>query len=174
MAIRPIVIVPHMALSAKAKEIKEITDSIRALARDLADTMYRAPGVGLAANQVGVPVQLIVIDVEYPYQEPKDKRKNPITIINPRICASDGTCSREEGCLSLPEFTVDITRSEAVRVEGIDLKGNPLVIEAEDLLARALQHEIDHLKGITILDYASSLKKSLYKRKLRKMGGRSA
>jgi len=174
MPVRSIVVVPHAALSTKAKEIQEITDTIRALARDMADTMYRAPGVGLAANQVGVPVQLIVVDVAYAYQEPKDKRKNPIFIINPRICDFDGDCTREEGCLSLPEFTIEIARSEVVRVEGIDLQGNPLVIDADDILARALQHEIDHLEGVTILDYASSLKKGLYKRKLRKMAGRSA
>lgn len=174
MAFRPIVVVPHKALAIRAKEIQEITDAIRTLAHDMADTMYRAPGVGLAANQVGVPVRLIVVDVDYAYQEPKDKRKNPIFIINPRICASDGTCTREEGCLSLPELSVEIARGESVRVEGIDLKGNPLVIEAGDMLARALQHEIDHLEGVTILDYASSLKKSLYKRKLKKLGGRSA
>lgn len=174
MPVKPIVVVPHAALATKAEEIRDITDSIRTLARDMADTMYRAPGVGLAANQVGVPLRLIVVDVEYAYQEPKEKQKNPIFIINPQICSSEGSCTREEGCLSLPEFTIEIARSEVVRVEGIDLNGNHLVIDADDILARALQHEIDHLEGVTILDYASSLKKSLYKRKLKRMAEKRA
>lgn len=168
MAVRPIVVVPHEALRTKAAEIAEITDALRALAREMADTMYKAPGVGLAANQVAELVRLIVLDVEYPYSDSREKKKNPIVIINPVISHFEGQIVREEGCLSVPEFNVEIKRPEFVTVEGVDLDGNPLKIDASGLLARALQHEIDHLNGTTLLEHASPLKRSLYRRKIRK------
>ena len=168
MAVRPIVVVPHEALKTRAEEIADITDALRTLALEMADTMYREPGVGLAANQVGELVRLIVLDVEYPYADPKDKRKKPIIIINPVISHFEGQVVREEGCLSVPEFNVEIKRPEFVTVEGFDRDGNPLKIDADGLLARALQHEIDHLNGRTILEHASPLKRSLYRRMLRK------
>ena len=168
MAIRPIVIVPHEALSRKAEEITDITETIRQLARDMADTMYRAPGVGLAANQVGEPLRLIVVDVEYAYAEPKDKKKQPNILVNPRICLAEGAESKEEGCLSVPDFGVEISRATKVKVEALDLEGKPINIEASGLMARALQHEIDHLNGTTVLDHASALKRGLYHRRLRK------
>jgi len=168
MAVRPIVVVPHEALRTKAAAIAEITDALRALAREMADTMYKAPGVGLAANQVAELVRLIVLDVEYPYSDSREKKKNPIVIINPVISHFEGQIVREEGCLSVPEFNVEIKRPEFVTVEGVDLDGNPLKIDASGLLARALQHEIDHLNGTTLLEHASPLKRSLYRRKIRK------
>lgn len=173
MAVREIVVVPHPALSREAEEIKNIDDYVRNLARDMAETMYQAPGIGLAANQVGDAIKLIVVDVEYAYGDPKDKRKNPLVIINPEIGLCEGADTFEEGCLSVPEFNVDITRPACIQLSGVDLDGNPLKIEAEGLLARALQHEVDHLKGTTILDHASVLKRNIYRRRLKKMDRRN-
>jgi peptide deformylase len=168
MAIRPIVVVPHTVLTQKAKEVTNITDRIRKLAADMAETMYRAPGIGLAANQVGELQRLIVIDVEYAYAEAQDKQKKPIFLINPVICLAEGCTVKEEGCLSVPEFGVEIRRAEKIQVKGVDLEGKPIQIEAEGLAARALQHEIDHLNGTTLLEHASPLKRSLYHRRLKK------
>ena len=168
MAVRTIVVVPHEALDCEAEEISDINDNVRALAKDMCDTMYKAPGLGLAANQVGEPVQLIVCDVVYPYAKPKDKKKDPLIIINPRVRSSEGECVKEEGCLSVPELDVEIKRAACVQVEGMDLSGKALVVDAEGILARVLQHEIDHLRGTTILDHASALKRSLYRRRIKK------
>lgn len=166
MAVRPIVVVPHEALTRTAEEITDIDDRIRKLAHDMAETMYKAPGLGLAANQVGELCQLIVIDVDYHYAEAKDRKKNPIWLINPEISLCEGEAVRQEGCLSVPEFELDIKRPANVQVRCIGLDGKPIRIEAEGLLARVLQHEIDHLHGRTLLDHASSLKRGLYKRRL--------
>ena len=173
MGVLSIVTLPDEVLLRKAEEIDNINDHIVTLAKDMAETMYTAPGVGLAANQVGRLLRLIVVDVEYAYMEPQNRTKKPIFIINPRISASDGSVSHEEGCLSVPEFNVEIKRPERVQVEGVDLDGNPIGIEAEGLLARALQHEIDHLNGTTILQHASALKRNMYNRKLKKNARRN-
>jgi len=172
MAIRDIVVLPHKALTSKAAAIDRIDDRIRKLALDMAETMYQAPGLGLAANQVGVLLRLIVVDAVYPYAEPEERKKNPVFVLNPKICVSEGESVREEGCLSVPEFGVEIKRAERVLVEGLDLEGKPLTIEAEDILARVLQHEIEHLEGKTILDHASALKRGIYNRRLRKKSRR--
>lgn len=168
MAVRPIVVVPHVVLTQRAEEITGINDEIRKLAEDMADTMYRAPGIGLAANQVGVLARLIVVDVAYAYAEPQNKKKCPICILNPVICAAEGAEVKEEGCLSVPELGVEIKRALRVQVKGLDLEGKPLSLEAEGLTARALQHEIDHLNGTTLLEHASTLKRTLYHRRLKK------
>jgi len=173
MSTLPIVVVPHIVLGGKAREIKNIDQRILILAQNMADTMYKAPGLGLAANQIGELVRLIVLDLEYVYSDLKDKKKNPLFIINPQICGSEGEAVREEGCLSVPEFGIEITRAEAVEVKGVDLNGKQIKIAAEGMLARVLQHEIDHLNGTTILDHASSLKRTLYHRKLRKKDRRN-
>jgi len=168
VAIRPIVVVPHEALVQPAREISEIDGGVRRLALDMADTMYHVPGLGLAANQVGRLVKMIVLDIVYPYAEPSEKKRDPIFILNPRIILQEGSCSKEEGCLSVPEFGLEVSRAERVQVVGVDMDGNPLTLDAEGLLARVLQHEIDHLNGTTILDHASTLKRSLYRRRLKK------
>jgi peptide deformylase len=172
MAVRSILVVPHEALTTPALEITTIDDRIRTLAEEMAEAMYRAPGIGLAANQVGELCRLIVLDVQYAYADPQEKKKKPIFIINPVIALAEGNCVKEEGCLSVPDFAVEITRAEFVHVTGLDLEGNPITIEADGMLARALQHEVDHLNGTTILERASSLKRNLYRRKLRKMDRR--
>lgn len=168
LAVRHVLVVPNDVLSTRALEITNIDEKIRYLASDMADTMYKAPGIGLAANQVGELLRLIVFDIIYAYAEASEKRKNPIFIINPTILFRQGTAVREEGCLSVPEFGVEVERSESVQVTGVDLDGNPLRIEGDGLLARVLQHEIDHLNGRTLLDHASHLKRSLYRRRLKK------
>jgi len=168
MSARPIIVVPSKSLITEAAVIENIDDDVCKLAADMAETMYQAPGLGLAANQVGELLQLIVVDVAYPYAEPHERKQSPIFILNPKISMREGDTVREEGCLSVPEFGVEVKRAQQVLVEGVDLDGNPVTIEAEDLLARVLQHEIDHLHGKTILDHASSLKRGLYQRRLKK------
>jgi peptide deformylase len=168
MSVLPIVTVPDEILRCQAKEIRNIDDEICKLANDMLDTMYKAPGIGLAANQVGKLLSLIVMDIDYAYAEPANKKKAPVVIINPKIISSEGEDFREEGCLSVPDFSLEVKRPACVHVEGIDLKGNPIDLDAEGLLARVLQHEIDHLRGSTLLNHASALKRSLYERKIKK------
>jgi peptide deformylase len=172
MPLRRIVVVPHNVLSKPAEPVKNIDDAIRKLAKDMAETMYRAPGIGLAANQVGELIRLIVLDVQYPYAPPREKKRQPIFLVNPEITALDGKTVKEEGCLSVPEFGIEITRAERIEVHAFDLEGKAIKIEADGLLARALQHEIDHLNGKTILDHASTLKRTLYQRRMRKKPGK--
>lgn len=174
MALRNIITVPNKVLNQNAAVITNINETIRKLAHDMADTMYKAPGIGLAANQVGELIKIIVLDVEYPYADPVDKRKNPIFLLNPEITLSEGEIVKEEGCLSVPEFGIEVKRFENIQVQGIDLDGNPIKIEADGLLARALQHEIDHLNGKTILDHASLIKRNLYTRRIKKKSRRPA
>ncbi len=174
MAVMPIICVPHKALAGKAKEIKNIDEALVSLAHDMAETMYKAPGIGLAANQVGKLLRLIVIDVEYACAEPAEKKKNPVFLINPVICACEGENVVEEACLSVPDFNVEIVRPACVQICAVDLDGNEINLDADGLLARALQHEIDHLQGTTILEHASVLKRNLYKRKLKKQARRDA
>ena len=173
MAVREIVVVPHEALSREAKEITNIDGSVRDLANDMIETMYKASGLGLAANQVGEPIQLIVVDVAYAYAEAKEKKKNPIVLINPRIGKCEGEDVIEEGCLSVPDFNVEVVRPSCVQLTAVDADGKPVKIEAEGMLARALLHEVDHLKGTTILDHASILKRNIYRRRLKKRSRRS-
>lgn len=174
MACRSIVVVPHKALAGKAGEIKNIDEAIVTLAHDMAETMYKAPGIGLAANQVGELLRLVVLDVEFAYADPKDKKRNPIYLLNPVICQCEGETIFEEACLSVPDLGVEIARPECVQVRAVDLDGNDIVIEADGLLARALQHEIDHLNGTTILEHASPLRRTMYRKRLKKKTGRDA
>jgi peptide deformylase len=168
MALKRILTTPHPVLARKAAEVANIDQKIVALAKDMAETMYQAPGIGLAANQVGELIRLVVLDVVYAYADPKHKRKDPLILINPEIDGHEGEVILEEGCLSVPELTVEVLRWSAVAVKGVDIHGNPVSLEADGLLARALQHEIDHLDGATILDRASALKRNLYLRRMKK------
>jgi peptide deformylase len=130
----------------------------------MAATMYDAPGIGLAAIQVGHDKSLLVYDVS-----PKDEERSLQVLINPRIISKEGTViSEEEGCLSVPEFRSDVKRASLILVEGVDREGKPLRIEAEGLLALVLQHEIDHLNGKLFIDRISSLKRQIYKRRVKK------
>ncbi len=159
---REIVIYPDPVLRKKAKEIKRIDDGVARLAAEMAETMYAAPGIGLAAPQVGVSERVILVDVTGP------ERKELITLVNPVIVEKEGRVIFEEGCLSLPEVREKVERAARVLVRGYDLDEREREIEAEGLLAIALQHEIDHLDGVLFIDYLSRLKRDMIERKLRK------
>jgi len=164
MSIAKILVYPDPILRAKAKEIDNIDDRIIRLSDDMVETMYAAPGIGLAAPQVGVSERLIVVDVRHPEGE-----KELITLVNPEIVAMEGEVIGEEGCLSLPGVKENVARANNVLVRGYDLNGKEVKISAEGLLAIALQHEIDHLTGILLIDRISRLKRGIIQLKLRKL-----
>lgn len=155
---------PDPILKKYAEPIKDIDDEVQALADKMIETMYDAPGIGLAANQVGVPKRIIVFELR-----PREEGRKPSVLINPEIVLSEGEITSEEACLSVLDFSAEVTRKARVKVRGVDRHGKPLDIEAEDLFAICLQHEIDHLNGILFIDHISNLKRSLYKKRLRKM-----
>ncbi|MEW6500344.1 MAG: peptide deformylase [Thermodesulfobacteriota bacterium] len=164
MAIRPIVKYPVASLKETAKPVTDFGPELEALVADMAETMYAAPGVGLAAPQIGVPLMLCVIDVS-----PKEQPKNLIVLANPEIIKSEGAQVDEEGCLSVREYFADVKRFERVWVKAQDLQGQPMEFMAEGFYARVIQHELDHLHGTLFIDHLSSLKRSLYKKKLKKL-----
>jgi len=149
---------PDPSLRRKAKRVERVTPLERKILADMAQTMYLGNGVGLAAIQVGIDKQLIVIDVG----------SGLIKLINPAILNKEGVSFQEEGCLSVPEFTIKIKRANAVLVAFLDEEGTVKQLKAEGLLARAIQHEMDHLSGILIIDYANPIRKILAKNKLSK------
>ena len=144
--------------------IENIDGKVQDLIEAMAITMYKAPGIGLAAIQVGHNKSLLVYDIA-----PKDEERSLHVLINPKIIATEGTIiSEEEGCLSVPDFRADVKRAAKILVEGYDREGKPLRIEAEGLLSLVLQHEIDHLNGVLFIDHLSSLKRQMYKRRVKK------
>ena len=161
MALLPILKYPDPRLKQRAEPVKEVTDDIRKLVDDMAETMYAAPGVGLAANQVGVLLRVFVIDVAGE-DEPSELR----VFINPEITDMSGTQTWEEGCLSFPGVTEEIRRAERVHVKALDRDGKPFELEADGLLAVAIQHENDHLNGVVMLDKLNAVKRKLLGRKL--------
>ena len=163
MAVLEILHYPHPVLKEKSQRVQKIDDSIRKLVQDLAETMYSAPGVGLAANQVGCPLRLAVIDVT-----PHDQPKQLLVLINPEIVEAEGECTWDEGCLSVPDCNEEVKRHKKVVVRFQNLQGETAEISGEDLLGIALQHEIDHLDGILFIDRLSPLKRRLIKKKLQK------
>ncbi len=164
MTILEIKTYPDIFLSKPTKQVENIDSNIQRLIDNMAATMYEAPGVGLAAIQVGHDKSLLVYDVA-----PRDEKRELQVLINPKIVSSEGTMiSEDEGCLSVPDFRADVTRASQILVEGLDREGKPLRIEAEGLLAVVLQHEIDHLNGTLFIERISSLKRQLYKRRVKK------
>lgn len=155
---------PDPVLKQKAEEITSFDDDLRRLASDMLETMYAAPGVGLAAPQVGVSRRLIVVDCS-----PKDAPQTPLVAVNPEIIGGDGECCEEEGCLSVPEYYAKVPRREKVLVRYQDLDGTSREVVAEGLLAICLQHEIDHLDGILFVDHLSPLKRSMFRKKYQKV-----
>ncbi len=154
-----------LVLREKALPVQEITDVERKLAADMLTMMYASPiGVGLAAPQVGVLKRLIVIDVDR-----NDPEGSPLVLFNPKIQSMEGETIKEEGCLSFPNITANVKRAAKVVVTAQNIDGEPIRVEGEALLARALQHEIDHLDGILFIDYVSGLKRQLLRGKLRKL-----
>jgi peptide deformylase len=154
---------PNPKLKKKSQPVEIIDPSFRQLVQNLAETLYAAPGVGLAAPQVGYLLRLVVIDVT-----PVNQPKNLMVLINPEIISSEGECTWEEGCLSVPDFNEEVKRKKKVVVRCRNLEGEIVEIEGNDLLSVVLQHEIDHLDGILFVDHLSQLKRDLYKRQLKK------
>jgi peptide deformylase len=163
MPIRPIVKYGDPVLHGPAEPVEEIDDSIRTLLADMVQTMYAAPGVGLAAPQIGVPLRVIVIDLSV-----GGDPSQLIQLVNPEFLERDGEQSQEEGCLSVPGYGGTPARPARVKVRGLDPDGNERVYEGTELLARAFCHEIDHIDGLLFVDRLSPLKRDLMKRRLRK------
>jgi len=163
MALLEIKKYPEKVLREKTVNVADINSDIQRLIDDMIETMYAAKGVGLAANQVGVSKRLCVIDIS------AVEEKTPlIVLINPEIIEKKGSVEDEEGCLSLPEYRTKVKRAEEVLVKGLDRKGRPVEIEGRELLARALQHEIDHLEGMLIIDRISPIKREFFKKRHKK------
>ena len=169
MAILPIRIYPDPVLRAKCRDVTEFDDKLRKTAADMIQTMHAAPGVGLAAPQVGLDFRLAVIDLSV-----GEDPKQVYVIVNPEVVAREGSESAEEGCLSLPGITDKVERPTLVTVRAQDLEGKPIEIRAEDWLARAFCHEIDHLNGILFPDHLRGLRKERVKRQLRKLAAEQA
>ncbi|MGD8352970.1 MAG: peptide deformylase [Pseudomonadota bacterium] len=164
MALLPIRTYPDPVLRRECKPAEAGTDEIKKLAENMIETMYAAPGIGLAAPQVGESVRLVVVDVFGHLGE-----RNPRVFLNPQIISSSETIAFEEGCLSLPEFTVEVPRPRIIELKYQDLDGRHVEMTAEDLFAVAIQHEMDHLEGRLLLDHASAVRRDMYRRKARKM-----
>jgi len=164
MAIRPILIAPDPRLKAVSTPVESVDADIRKLVEDMADSMYEAEGIGLAAVQIGVAKRIIVMDLDQ-----KDGKKNWRVFINPKITwASEEMATFEEGCLSVPEIWDDVERPARIKAEYLDLDGKTIEIEADGMLATCLQHEMDHLEGVLFIDHFSRLKRSIALRKLAK------
>lgn len=164
MAIRPILIAPDPRLKAVSTPVETVDGEIRKLAQDMADSMYAAEGIGLAAVQIGVAKRIIVMDLDQ-----KDGKKDWRVFINPKITwTSEEMATFEEGCLSVPEIWDDVERPARIKAEYLDLDGKKVEIEADGMLATCLQHEMDHLEGVLFIDHFSRLKRSIALRKLAK------
>jgi peptide deformylase len=164
MAILKIYSYPEPVLRKKAKKVTVFDQALKKLATDMGETMYKAPGVGLAANQVGILQQLVIVDISVAEEE-----KKYIVLVNPVISDGTGSVVDEEGCLSVLEYTSNVKRFKKIHVKAQDLEGKVIEFDAEDRFARIIQHEVDHLHGKLFIDLISSLKRSLYKRKLVKI-----
>lgn len=154
-----ILVFPDPRLRKKALPVERVDDDIRRLLDDMLETMYAAPGIGLAATQVNVQRRVIVIDLS-------ENHDTPLCLINPRIVSLEGQEQMDEGCLSVPGFFETVTRAERVRVEALDRDGTPFVLDADGLLAVCIQHEIDHLDGKLFVDHISMIKRQRIRRKL--------
>jgi peptide deformylase len=164
MAKRTILTAPDPRLKQAGKDVTEVNGDIRQLIEDMLETMYAADGVGLAAPQIGVGLNVVVIDIAQ-----KEGKNEPQVFLNPKIVwASDETAKFEEGCLSVPDIWEEVERSTAVRVAYMDRDGKPQTVEADGFLADCLQHEIDHLNGTLFIDHLSRLKRSMALKKLAK------
>ncbi|SEF49619.1 peptide deformylase [Bosea lathyri] len=200
MAIRPLVILPDAQLRLVSAPVTAITPEIKALAADMLETMYDAPGIGLAAIQIGVPQRVVTIDLakraedadadtdgegeeggeepKRPVDEPRpsvDEPRNPMVFVNPEVVwSSEETSVYEEGCLSIPEYYEEVERPASVKVRYMDLDGKQQEIAADGLLATCLQHEIDHLNGVLFIDYLSRLKRERVTKRFSKAAKRES
>ncbi|PKN61884.1 MAG: peptide deformylase [Deltaproteobacteria bacterium HGW-Deltaproteobacteria-15] len=155
---------PESVLRVEAEPVQEIDEDLQKLIENMGETMYDAPGIGLAANQIGVTKQLLIYDTA-----PRTNGRKMGVLINPEIVHGEGKIVHDEACLSVIDFSAEVTRFANVQVKGFDRNGRPVQLDAEGLLAVCLQHEIDHLKGVLFIDHISSLKRALYKKRLKKM-----
>jgi peptide deformylase len=161
MALLPILEFPDPRLRTRAQPVEQVDAPLRKLIDDMLETMYAAPGIGLAATQVNVPKRVLVIDVS-------DSRKEPLALINPEVLSREGVEETEEGCLSVPGVYDKVTRAERIRVRALDREGRTTEFDADGLLAVCIQHEIDHLDGKLFVDYLSELKRTRIRKKLEK------
>lgn len=175
---------PDLVLAQKASPIDRVEKSMHKLADDMLETMYHAPGIGLAANQVGILQRILVIDTDYDYEDLEEgqtppegvevagsgiiKNRKPRIIINPQIVLKEGSISFSEGCLSVPEYSAEVKRAEKIKIEYQDIDGLTKTLSADGLLAVAIQHEMDHLDGKLFIDRLGPLKKDMVKKQLRK------
>jgi len=163
MAVLEILKYPHPLLKKRCKEVERVDAEVRKLIQNMTETMYAVNGIGLAACQVGVPRRIIVLDVS-----PLDYEQSLFAMINPEVILEEGEIDYEEGCLSVPDCLEKIKRREKIRIRGTSPEGKEMEVEGEGILAIALQHEIDHINGVLILDRVSRLKREIYRNKLRK------
>ncbi|MEN8215654.1 MAG: peptide deformylase [Pseudomonadota bacterium] len=161
MALLKVLHFPDTKLRTKAKPVKQVDDSIRKIVADMFETVYDAPGIGLAATQVNIHKQIIVIDIS-------EERNQPLCLINPNILSSEGTQSMQEGCLSVPDIFETIKRAERITVQALNQEGESFTLTTDGLLSTCIQHEMDHLKGKLFVDYLSSLKRQRIRKKLLK------
>ena len=164
MAVRDILTIPDKRLRLKSEPVKAVDKTLRALIDDMFETMYAAPGIGLAAIQIGAARRVVTMDLAK-----KDEPKQPQVFINPEVTwVSDEKATYEEGCLSIPEYYEEVERPKSVRVKYLDLDLKPQEIEADGLLATCLQHEIDHTNGVLFIDHISKLKRNMVMKKFKK------
>jgi len=164
MTIRKILVEPDPFLRQKSKKVEKVDDDVRSLINDMLETMYDAPGIGLAAIQIGVPKRIIVMDLAK-----ENEKKQPLYFVNPEIITkSEIDLTYEEGCLSVPGQFAEIDRPDRCKIKYLDYDGKEQILNAEGLLATCIQHEIDHLEGILFIDYLSKLKRSMITKKLSK------
>jgi peptide deformylase len=159
VAILDILVYPDPRLRTVAKPVNAVDDNVKQLVKDMTETMYAANGIGLAATQVDVHQQVIVIDVS-------DDRDQPMVLINPQIIERDGEQEYDEGCLSVPEYYAPVKRAERIKISALDAEGEIFELEADGLLAVCIQHEMDHLKGRVFVDYLSRLKQERVRKKI--------
>ncbi|EJN05223.1 peptide deformylase [Phyllobacterium sp. YR531] len=165
MSIKPLVILPDPLLRQISKPVESFDADLRKFSADMLDTMYDAPGIGLAAIQIGTPLQMLVIDLAK-----EDEPKAPQVYINPKVLwSSDERNVYEEGCLSIPDYYAEVERPKQVRVSYLDIDGKAQEVDADGLLATCLQHEIDHLNGVLFIDYISRLKREMVVKKFKKL-----
>ncbi|HSS62913.1 MAG TPA: peptide deformylase [Gammaproteobacteria bacterium] len=162
MALLDILHYPDPRLYNRARAVERVDDNVRTLIDDMLETMYAAPGIGLAAVQVNQPLQVITIDIS-------EERNDPLCLVNPEILAQRGTVEMEEGCLSVPGVYEVVPRSEWIRIKALSRDGDVFEMEANDLLAVCIQHEMDHLEGKLFVDYLSQLKRQRIRKKARKL-----
>jgi len=162
MALLDILEFPDPRLRTKAKPISDVTGKIAKLSDDMLETMYAAPGIGLAASQINVHQRMLVLDVS-------DDKQSPMVFINPKIITSEGEIQSDEGCLSIPGFYEPVVRFEKIQVKALNRDGNEFTLEAENLLAICIQHEMDHLEGKLFVDYLSGTKRQLIRKRLLKL-----